>query len=234
VPELPSAVGANRESVRVYDLRNATLAVRPGAMRFTKVAESTMQTPPQSLVVQVGGFKPVDWTLQVPAGAPIQATQRSARGSGRVDVALAPDSPTEGAVVIQVRADQRDPIAVPVRWRTVKREMLQPPIGSIDVPPGDTISFPSSISGWTLDDVGVTQILFVGVDGHGRRIELATTHDFGWRSDLERIYQHLPGGGRGAWSQLLPPPSADVAAVQVVAEDVDGHRTVIGSRRVVK
>ena len=55
------------------------------------------------------------------------------------------------------------------------------------------------------------------------------------RPDLADGYRDWPRGGRGAWAALVAaPPGVAISSVTALAEDVDGHRTVLGTRRVAR
>ncbi len=111
------------------------------------------------------------------------------------------------------------------------------PFGELGLPAtGSTVSSSVPVSGWVVDDVGVSSVNIVlgtGVDdfviGGALLVE-------GARTDIEAIYPNYPSAYKAGWGYMLLThflPSGDGDyTISAVATDVSGNRTVLGTTRI--
>jgi hypothetical protein len=118
----------------------------------------------------------------------------------------------------------------------------QGPFGSVDTPSENAtgISGALAVTGWALDDVGVTRVrIFRDGDTPGAEqvfIGEATLVE-GARPDVEAIFPALPFASRAGWgyqilTNMLPNGGNGVFRIHAYADDVDGHTTLLGSRTI--
>jgi hypothetical protein len=118
-----------------------------------------------------------------------------------------------------------------------------PPFGYVDTPAdGATgISGALSLTGWALDDVGVTQVRVVRDPvasepaapvfiGNATFVE-------GARPDVQSAFPGYPNASRAGWglqilTNMLPNAGTGTYRLSVFADDVDGHTTLLGTRSV--
>jgi len=118
----------------------------------------------------------------------------------------------------------------------------QPPFGSLDTP-GEgamNISGAMAVTGWALDDVGVARVEIyrdaVGSES-GPSYLGAATFVAGARPDVQAMFPAAPFSTRAGWglmilTNMLPNGGNGTFRLHAVAQDVEGHRTVIGTRSI--
>jgi hypothetical protein len=119
----------------------------------------------------------------------------------------------------------------------------QPAYGSFDTPGDNTTGITGSLSvtGWALDDVGVTRVRIfrdpvAGEPGTQIYIGDATFVD-GARPDVAAIFPSAPFATRAGWGYLmltnvLPNNGDGTYRIHAFADDVDGHTTLLGSKTI--
>jgi hypothetical protein len=118
----------------------------------------------------------------------------------------------------------------------------QPPFGSLDVPgDGSQVSGAVAVGGWALDDLEVARVLVY------REAESPETPGLvflgtavfvpGARPDVARAYQTAPLNDRAGFgfmilTNMLPNQGNGGVRIHVVAQDVEGRETLLGSRSI--
>jgi len=151
------------------------------------------------------------------------AVDRDFPQSKNLSVALVPFPPQVG----------HDSSVRVVEGRVLLRGFDEPPFGMIGRPADEPLSAAGAvIEGWVLDDRGVASV-FAEIEGEPSVVR-ADFEDRSWPGvpDVFRLY---PGMMRNWWKIRLDPagfPSSRGRTVplRVVAEDLSGHRTTIGTR----
>jgi hypothetical protein len=117
------------------------------------------------------------------------------------------------------------------------------PFGSVDTPTDGATGVAGSIgiSGWALDDRGVTAIRLlrdpVGSEPAGQRLLLGYAAQVpGARPDIAKTYRPYPLNDRAGWGYLLltnmlPNQGNGTYTIYVYADDADGNSTLLGTRR---
>ena len=116
----------------------------------------------------------------------------------------------------------------------------QPPFGSLDAPgDGAQVSGAVAIGGWALDDLGVARVLVYreaespevpGLVFLGTAVFVP-----GARPDVARVYPTAPFNDRAGFgfmilTNMLPNQGNGGVRIHVVAQDVEGRETLLGSR----
>jgi hypothetical protein len=117
------------------------------------------------------------------------------------------------------------------------------PFGMIDTPSDNATGITGAIgiSGWALDDVGVARVAIyrdaiAGETGGQVFIGNATIID-GARPDVQSMYASYPNASRAGWglqvlTNMLPGGGNGTYRFLVYADDVEGHRALIGTRTI--
>ena len=223
-----------------------TLSATPAALNFGVVTSGgawTWATRTQSVRVTQSGAGTVTWTAS--ADQPwIQITGGSGTGSGRFTVGLSasslpPSGSATGTVTIAAIGAQSSP-TVTVRVTIIAPGTSNAPFGTIDTPQHGTTGMSGSIAvtGWALDDVEVSRVLIYR-DPYSPESGLVFVGDGalipGARPDVESAYPLVPLSYRGGWgfmllTNMLPLQGNGTYTLHVLAIDVDGHQTWLGSR----
>ena len=118
-----------------------------------------------------------------------------------------------------------------------------PPFGMIDTPSDNAsdVTGAIAVSGWALDDVGVARVAVyrdavAGEAGGQVYIGDATLVD-GARPDVQAQYASYPNASRAGWglqvlTNTLPGGGNGTYRLLAYADDVDGHRTLLGTRTI--
>jgi hypothetical protein len=119
-----------------------------------------------------------------------------------------------------------------------------PPFGFVDTPADGTtgVSGSLNVSGWALDDVGVTRVRIyrdpVAGEAPGTSIYVGDgTFVDGARPDVQAMFASFPNASRAGWglqvlTNMLPGGGNGAFRFIVYADDVDGHTTLLGARTV--
>jgi hypothetical protein len=115
------------------------------------------------------------------------------------------------------------------------------PFGVVDFPiEGYTVQGPTPVSGWVLDDLGVTRVRIyrdaVPPEPAGTLVYIGDgSFVKGARSDVEKLYRSMPSSDRAGWGYLLltnvlPGQGNGTYRLTVFADDAEGHTSLIGTR----
>jgi hypothetical protein len=116
----------------------------------------------------------------------------------------------------------------------------QPAFGFVDTPADNTsgVSGALILGGWALDDVGVTRVRIFRdpVAGEPGAIFIGdATFVDGARPDVAAVFPAFPNASRAGWglqilTNALPGGGNGTYRLLVVAEDTEGHTTLLGTR----
>ena len=118
-----------------------------------------------------------------------------------------------------------------------------PPFGIVDTPTNNATDMSGAIavSGWALDEVGVTRVSVyraatAGESGGDVFIGDATFVD-GARPDVQAMYSSYPNASRAGWglqvlTNMLPGGGNGTFTLRVYADDLEGQRTLLGTRTI--
>ena len=119
-----------------------------------------------------------------------------------------------------------------------------PAFGFIDTPADHTtgVTGALNVSGWALDDVGVTRVRVfrdaVAGETQGAQIFIGdATFVEGARPDVQAFLPNFPNASRAGWglqilTNVLPRQGEGTYRLIVYAEDVEGHTTLLGTRTI--
>jgi hypothetical protein len=118
------------------------------------------------------------------------------------------------------------------------------PFGTFDAPADNAtgLSGAMSVTGWTLDDVGVARVRIyrdpVAGEATGQQVFIGNaTFVDGARPDVQAVYSTFPYASRAGWglqvlTNILPNQGTGQFRFYAYADDVDGHTTMLGFKTV--
>ena len=206
-------------------------------------------TPNQPVRLTRSGFGTVAWTattnrpwLKV---TPSSGTASSTLSVGVVfDPSLPPSGTLTGAVSIQLTGADNTVGPINVTFAVQGTGASAAPFGAMDTPAEGTTGIVGSlpVTGWALDDVGVSQVRLtrnaVAGETVGSEIFLGTANIVeGARPDVATSFPGAPRGTAAGWGYLLltnflPNQGNGAVTLNAYADDVDGHTTKLGSRTI--
>lgn len=119
-----------------------------------------------------------------------------------------------------------------------------PPFGIIDTPSDNVtgITGALNVTGWALDDVGVARVRIyrdaTAGETPGTQIYIGdATFVDGARPDVQAAFPGYPNASRGGWglqilTNMLPGAGTGSYRLTALADDVEGHTTVLGARTI--
>jgi Fibronectin type III domain/Viral BACON domain/Bacterial Ig domain len=225
-----------------------TLTADRAALRFGMIASSTRPTTTAQVIrLTQAGAGPATWT--VTSSAPwLQVSPASGSGSGSFTVtivaAAAPSAASSATISIAADGTSNVIDPIPVSFTVLPAAGSQPPIGAVDTPTDNATGVTGSmaITGWALDDVGVTRVRIyrdpVAGETPGQRVFIGdATQVEDARPDVANLFANYPASYRGGWGYLaltnmLPNGGNGTYRFSAYAEDGDGHSMLLGMRTV--
>jgi len=211
------------------------------------------QTGPQLVALTQSAGPAVSWTAT--SDKPwLVVTPTSGTGSAKLTVStqfIAGLSSTQtGTIKIVSAANTVGPIGVTLN--TIPVGTSQPPFGSFDTPANGTTGIAGSVAvtGWALDDVGVTRVTVCrepatgegqapdGRCGNAAKIYIGDAIFIdGARPDVQAAFPTAPMNTRAGWGYLmltnfLPNLGNGTFTLTAYAFDLDGHAAALGSKTV--
>ncbi|MCP4214388.1 MAG: hypothetical protein GY765_07010, partial [bacterium] len=113
------------------------------------------------------------------------------------------------------------------------------PFGLVATPEdGDVVSGSVPFNGWVLDDIEVVKVEIALVYGNAELLIGEAALVEGARPDVEAAYPGYPRGERAGWGYMqltrgLPRGLDGNLMFRVYASDVEGHRTLLGTRTII-
>ncbi len=206
-------------------------------------------TNAEAVLISNRGTGTLSWQA-APLQSWISVSPASGTGDGKFTVGVNAAGLYPGTFQGQVRvtdpAALNSPQYIAVNLTVYAAGYDPPPIGAFDTPTnGATVSGSISVSGWALDTIGVRKIdikrapdpadpgAVIGADGLvfvGEGIIVK-----GARADIEALYPGYPLSDRAGWGYMLltyglPRQGNGAFTLYAIAEDLNGNRTVLGSK----
>ena len=220
----------------------AVVSLYPTALSMGAVSGGSAVTPTQTVRVALGGSSAA-WTA-TPNVAWLVVTSGSGSGDGQftVDVnpaALPAIGTATGKVTVSVPSAS---LTADLPCTLTVTAAATAPIGAFETPTdGSTVASSIAVTGWTLDDIGVTGVKIwrdpVGAEAPGSLVFIGDAVFVpGARPDVEAAYPALPLRNRAGWGYMMLtyglPNSNGVFKIYAIATDADGHQTTLGSKTI--
>jgi hypothetical protein len=204
------------EPIRITDTENPTA-------QWTATA-----TEPWIVVTPASGVAPATATIAIDPAAAVALTPNRHTGTIMLTSPAAPQSPRTIEVALSI---------------TDTSSVTSSPFGNLDIPVSSTTPLSGAIpmGGWVLDDVGIAKVQLyrspVPLEFHGEIYLGDATRVRGARPDIARVGAFRPEATRAGWgfmllSNVLPTGSGGVFELSAYAEDIEGHRTLLGRKTV--
>ena len=149
-----------------------------------------------------------------------------------------------GTVTVTYSGASNTTSTIAVTLGIVAPPQVAAPFGSFDTPSNGATGVVGSIpvTGWALDDIEVTRVRImrdpVGAEPAGQLMFVGDADLVeGARPDVQSLYLGLPRASRAGWGYLmltnfLPGLGNGTFRLTAIAEDADGHTTVLGSKTI--
>jgi len=226
-----------------------TMSVDRTSLTFGAVAANgafTTKTDPQTIRLTQSGAGIVNWTATSPAPW-LVVSPTSGTGPGVVTVSVqtppAPIPPDQTAnLTFSFIGASTSPRSIPVRLRVM--EQSSPPVGAFDTPADGTTGLSGSVAvtGWAVDDVQTARVRIwrdpVGGETPGVLVLVGDAIFVeGARPDVPAAFPDMPLSYRAGWgylmlSNFLPFEGNGTFRLHAIAEDSEGHATLLGTKTV--
>jgi uncharacterized repeat protein (TIGR02543 family) len=248
IPPTPPVMGTIEYNASVA-LPVVGLSKNALALATTRNASqlSTAATPAQT--VRLIADPSVSWTAT--ADQPwLSVVPRSGTGSATLSVSVRSTIPlptTSSAaanVTLAVSGASNNPGPIAVSVAIIPSGATLPPFGSFDTPVNGVAGVSGSIAvtGWALDDLGVTgvRILRGPVTGEtpGQLVFIGNAAIIdGARPDVASAFPTAPLNSSAGWGYLLltnflPNSGNGTFTLYAIADDADGHSTLLGTKTI--
>ncbi len=212
---------------------------------FVGALEGSTQTIDRSFYVSNSGTGTLDWTA---AGSLNWIGVSPASGSGVSEITVTLD-PTglaagtySGTVSVSSTTAANSPQTVAVSLNVVAPAADAPPFGGFDSPQAwDTVMSSIPVTGWALDDTGVSKVEIrrSPLAGEGSLLMYIGEALFveGVRTDIEALYPDYPGNTRAGWGYMmltnfLPNGGNGSFTLHAIATDSGGKTTTLASKTI--
>ena len=227
-----------------------SMAIDKTSFRFGAVATATAfssQTAAQTLRISQNGVGPVPWTAS--SSAPwLVVTPASGTGAAVVSIstqfAAGLAASQTGNVTITYSGASTASSTAAVTLTLVAPPQAAVPFGSFDTPGNLSTGLVGSVAvtGWALDDIEVTRVRImrdpIAGEAPGQLVYIGDADLVeGARPDVQTLYLGMPRASRAGWGYLmltnfLPNLGNGTFRITAIAEDRDGHTTVLGARTI--
>lgn len=208
-------------------------------------------TGKESILVTNVGQGTLNWTA-APNSGWIDVSPSNGSGNGKLEIGIGNTTLTPGSysgtVNISDSSASNSPQIIIVNMTIYGKGLDSPPFGVIDTPEdGLTVSGSVPVTGWALDDIGVTKVEIkrgpdaddpaaaIGSDG------LVYIGDAvfvkGSRPDVAALYPNIPQNDRSGWGYMmmsfgLPRLGNGTFRLYAFAEDATGHRVLLDTKEI--
>ena len=207
-------------------------------------------TGSQEFIISNAGSGVPSWTV-TPLESWIQVTPNSGTGNGMVSVSVNPQEHQTSTHYAQIAVYDANALNSPQFvdvYLTMKHPYeSDPPFGSFDTPLEGTSGISGSVplSGWALDDIGMTGVRIYRntVIGETQTGENGLVYIgeaqfvLGARPDVELSYPTYPENSKAGWGYMmltnfLPGQGNGTYILHAYAADKDGHNVFLGTKTI--
>lgn len=198
---------------------------------------------PMKAEVLLGVSAGTPWRIEVPQDAWLDVQPR--QGTGPSTVSIVPRGLPAGqeqqvSASVFAGSGMLPSAELRVALRSVAAKPNLAPRGFVDAPP-DPVTLgaaPIVFQGWAVDDGGLRRVWVGCVESGGAVKEIGTATRAGERADISALFPDSPDRHNAGWAIRLMPSQICSAGpsttIQVFAEDLEGTRTLLGTRTVVR
>ncbi|MFH1195581.1 MAG: YCF48-related protein [bacterium] len=172
----------------------------------------------------------------------LNVTGNSGYGTGYFDVSVNPGQLPAGNYqgTITVNTPNEPPFDIDVNFNILPPESTDPPFGNFDQPmDGSTVSSSVPITGWALDDNGVSSVKIYRDGSNGDLIFVGDAQLIeGARPDIAALYPQYPNNQSAGWgyvllTNFLPNGGNGGYVITVIVTDAGGQEFNLGSRTII-
>lgn len=183
----------------------------------------------------------IDWTVSDDKNW-IQCSPASGTDSGVVTVSVNPAGLSagtyNGTVTVTAPGAANSPLTVSVALKVYGSGSSDGPFGQFATPEdGSAVSSSVPVTGWVLDDVGVSSVGIYREEGKSLVYIGDALFVEGARPDVEQAYPGYPLNYRAGWGYMmltnfLPNGGNGTFKIHAVAVDMEGHQVTLGVKTI--
>ncbi|NIM13202.1 MAG: hypothetical protein GTO45_13880 [Candidatus Aminicenantes bacterium] len=203
------------------------------------------KTTDQTLYISNPGRDTLNWTITDNATW-LSCTPSSGTNSGEVNVLVDPTGlPVgnyTGTITVEDPNASHSPQTVTVTLNVYPSGAASGPFGEFSTPiDGSTVCSSIPVTGWALDDIGVSSLKIYRdpVSGEGSGLIYIGDGVFveGARPDVEQAYPGYPMNYKAGWGYMLltnffPDGGNGTFTLYAIAQDVEGNTVTLGTRTI--
>jgi hypothetical protein len=205
------------------------------------------QSPGQTFTITHSGSGTMNWEISQ-YGAWLSYSPASGTNSGTVTVTVDPSGLAPGTYIGEIRVVSYDAFTSTQKIKTVlnvydtNAGSTSAPFGIFKTPDhGSTVMSSVPVTGWTLDDIGVTSVKIfrdpVPGEGSGKIFIGDAVFVEGARPDVEQAYPGYPMNYKAGWGYMmltnfLPNRGNGTFTIYAIAADVEGNQVTLGSKTI--
>lgn len=224
------------------------LTLDRSALYFSATSGGAVKTSSQDVMVSVVGAPAWTATSITPACTFVQISGGSGTGTGVFTVSIQNGSYATGSTLCQIQVSSAGASNAPVLdLQFTVYSSTAAPFGFLETPVNNATGVAGAIpvTGWALDDVEVARVQIwrdtVGSEVSNQANGKIYIGDADFvedaRPDVEAAFSTTPKGYRGGWghmvlTNMLPDQGNGTYTLYAYATDLEGKRTLLGSRTI--
>jgi hypothetical protein len=215
------------------------ISLNRSALSFGALQSQT--TEPQVLLINNSGGSILSWTVSTNQTW-LLAAPSSGTGDGIVTVSIVASGLNAGSYLGTVSVEDpnaaNSPQHVTVSLRVYASGSSSAPFGSFDTPlHGSTVRSSIPVTGWVLDDIGVTDVKIYRLQGNSQVYIGEAVLVEGARPDVEQAFPGYPFNYKAGWGYMmltnfLPNKGNGTYTIYARAGDKEGNEVTIGSKTI--
>ena len=227
-----------KRSIQIGGRGTPSIVVDKTDLTFGRAGDAA--TDDQNITIDNGGSGDLDWNVGL-SHRYMYASPSSGRNYGKVNISVDSSSMAPGTHngMVTISSPSCNPVNVNVKVEVKDQSEDQPPFGRFETPVANG-AFQGSIpvTGWALDDVGVTVVKIFGQLPGGAEFYIGDgVFVDGARPDVAQAYPNHPNNTRAGWGYMLltyglPNGGNGVVTFYVYAYDGAGQKTLLGSKTI--
>jgi hypothetical protein len=229
-------------SDNVFSITGGTppeISLNRSTLSFGAVQSQT--TASQVLLINNSGGGTLSWTVSVNQNW-LQVTPSSGTAEGIVTVSIEASGLSAGSYLGTVSVEDpnaaNSPRHVTVSLQVYASGSSSVPFGSFDTPlHGSTVRSSIPVTGWALDDIGVTDVKIYRAQGNTQVYIGDAVLVEGARPDVEKAFPGYPFNYKAGWGYMmltnfLPNKGNGTYTIYAKARDKEGNEVTMGSKTI--
>jgi hypothetical protein len=215
------------------------ISLNRSTLSFGAVQSQTTES--QDFLINNSGGGTLSWAVSSNQNW-LKVTPASGTGEGIVTVSIEPMGLSAGSYLGAVSVEDPDaensPQHVTVSLQVYASGSSSVPFGSFDTPShGSTVRSSIAVTGWALDDIGVTDVKIYRLQGNTQVYIGDAVLVEGARPDVEQAFPGYPFNYKAGWGYMmltnfLPNAGNGTYTIYARVRDKEGNEATIGSKTI--